>query len=240
VIQKVLSVSWACLDKNKVDFREKNWRHPVPKSQKLSKKEMQKIAQLFGETINHLSEFEYDRKLLKMISDNSFLLYSVPKEDIEKRDVSNLQSFLSRITRNEKLTLAVQGKLCISTYGYESDKREIYQIKEVKRWAKKARNRICDWYLCTNVEPRLSSLIWIVTSTCRTTSQLKEKPDGTMGYLIKYQSSELARFVEECSEGLNMASEKWGWSDKYVYEISKKIHHELFPDVPYPEYDSGD
>ena len=226
---------WSRLDKNNVDFQEGSWRHPVPKSQKLCNEHKKEIEALFGNNEDHLSDFEQDINLLKSISDDSFIQYSIPKEDIEKRDISKIESFIERITRNEKLTLAVQGRLYISTYGYEDDHREVYQIEEVRRWAKKARKGIKEWYLCAGNEPRLSTLLWIAHCTCNIKAILDEKPNGTTGYIIEEELKELGEFLKECYQGLNEATDKWGWSEKYNYEISKAMSNELFHDVPYPK-----
>jgi hypothetical protein len=226
---------WECLDKNKVDFLDDGWRHPIPKSQILSKENLNKIKGLFGEIKDHLSDFEQDYELLKLITDDSFIQYSIPKEDIESRNIKNLKSFLEKITRNEKLTLAVQGKLYICTYGYENDSREVHQIKPVRRWATKARKKIKEWYLCTSDERRTSTLLWLAACTCNIKSKLVEKPDGPSGYLIEGDPKELCDFLIECFAGLNEATEKWGWSKEYQYGISKKMHDELFPEIPYPE-----
>jgi hypothetical protein len=224
---------WTCLDKNKVDFREGSWRHPVPKSQKLCKKHKKTIEALFGNIEDHLSDFEQDINLLRLINDRSFIQYSIPKEDIEKLDISNIKSFIERITRNEKLTLAVQGKLYISTYGYEDDHREVHQIKEVRRWAKIARKKIREWYLCAGSGTRFSTLVWMATCTCSIKASLTEKPDGKTGYLIVGETKELLEFLKECFQGLNEATDKWGWSEKYNHEISKAMSDELFPGIPY-------
>lgn len=225
---------WACLDKNKVDFRDGSWRHPVPKSQKLSKEHVETIRALFGNTEDHMTDFEQDINFLKSISDDSFIQYSIPKEDIENCVVNKLRSFIGKITRNEQLTLAVQGKLYISTYGYEHDSREVHQIKEVQHWTKKARKEINEWYLCAGNEPRFSTLLWIATCTCGTKAELIEKPDGTMGYLVESEIETLLEFLNECFIGLNEATDKWGWSEKYNSEISTKIRNELFPNIPHP------
>lgn len=224
---------WTCLDKSKVDFGGKSWRHPVPKCQKLCKKYLSEIKHYFGEIRDHVSDFEQDYELLKMISNGSFIQYGVPKEDIENRDLKNLKSFLNRITQNEKLTIAVQGKLYISTYGYENDSREVHQIKDVRRWAKKARKKIKEWYLCAGDEPRLSTLLWMAVCTCKNKAKLKKRSDGRIGYLVECDVKELSEFLDECYHGLNEASEKWGWNPEYNSEISKKMALELFPDITY-------
>lgn len=219
---------WACLDKNMVDFRDESWRHPIPKSQKLCTKSIEKIKLLFGETEDHISTFEQDQIMLQMITDDSFIQYSVPKEDIEGQNIKKLKSFLERITRNERLTRAVQGKLYISTYGYESDTREIHQIREVKRWAKKARTTIKEWYLCANDTSRASTLLWVAACTCGNSSKLITKPDGKKVYRIESDVEKLVEFMVECFAGLNEATDKWGWSKKYNREISNKIQNEIF------------
>lgn len=226
---------WSCLDKNKVDFREGSWRHPVPKSQILCKKHKKTIEALFGNIEDHLSDFEQDINLLRLISDRSFIQYSIPKEGIEKRNINNLKSFIERITRNEKLTLAVQAKLYISTYGYEYDHREVYQIKEVRRWARKARQKIREWYLCAGTGLKFSTLAWMAFCTCNIKATLTEEPDGKTGYQIEYETKEFGEFMMECFQGLNEATDKWGWSKKHNYEISRAISNELFPDCTYPK-----
>jgi Domain of unknown function (DUF4365) len=132
---------WAVLEKEHVDFRESGWRYPIPKSRKLCKESIGELSKLFGNIEDHVTDFEQDLNLLKLISETSFIQYNVPREDIEKRNLNNLKSFLDRITRSEKLTLAVQGKLYVATYGYENDSREVHQIREVRRWATKARKK---------------------------------------------------------------------------------------------------
>lgn len=225
---------WALLDRSKVELQDHSWRHPVPKSQKLCRTQMGKIEPIFGEVEDHVFEHEQDMKLVRLASEGSLFQYSIPRSDIEDKNISNLRAFLNRLTRTEQLVLSVDGKLCISVAGYENDERELFEIREVRRWAKKARKKISEWYLCTNEHPRLSTLKWIALCTCKNTYEWKTKPDGSLGYLIMFDSEELSEFVEECYEGLNIAAAKWGWSEDYIYKKSKAIFDELVQDTDYP------
>jgi hypothetical protein len=223
---------WSLLEKEKVDYSETGWRHPIPKEKKLCKNSMNEIQALFGAIENHVSEFEQDQEMLSKIEEDSFIQYSVPRKDIESLNTSNLKKFIARITRNEKLTLAVQGKLYIATYGYEYDPREVFQIPEIRRWALAARKEIKEWYLCAG-EERYSTLMWIATCTCATNTKHFKRRGGRI--LVETSPQKAIRFVMECFDGLNIATEKWGWSTKYNHEISKKIQKEIFPDIPMPE-----
>jgi len=229
---------WALLKKEEVEFKGDSWRFPIPKSEVLDKSSASKFRQLFGDSIDHLAEFEEDQELLNLAESSSFIQYSVPREDIEAKNISNLKSFLNRITRNEKLTLEVQGKLYIGTYGYENDSREVFQIKDVRKWAKKARKKINCWYLCASGGDIPSTLSWMAACTTNIESELIVQPSGRTGYQIEGMPKEWSEFVTECFHGLNIASDKWGWPTRLNYNISKLIQKELFPDIPFPELES--
>jgi len=229
---------WAALNKDEVDFQENGWRHAVPKSQTLTVESLKNIEELFGGITDHLTDFEQDQQFLRTLSqlpEDAFIQYSVPREDVEGVNIGPLQSFIRRISRNEKLTLAAQGKLYICTYGYEADTREVFHIPAVRAWAAKARREIGEWYLCAHDSHYPSTLKWIASSTIKDIkAKLTRRRDGRLGYNISSDSRELSEFMGECFAGLNEASEKWGWPTKYNYEISKKISKELLPAFPFP------
>jgi hypothetical protein len=230
---------WAELKKEEVDFKGETWRYPIPKSEILAKKSFNKIRKVFGSSEDHIAEFEEDNEFMNLAESSSFIQYSVPREDIESRNIKNLKSFLSRITRNKKLTLAVQGKLYICTYGYEGDDREVFQIKDVRKWAKKARKKIDYWYLCASGGDIPSTISWMAACTTNIEAEFIVQPNGRPGYQIEGMPKEWSEFMMECFNGLNEASDKWGWPTRLNYEISQLIQKELFPDIPFPELEEN-
>lgn len=170
--------------------------------------------------------------MLSHIDEDSFIQYSITRNDIESLNIANLKKFISRITRNEKLTLAVQGKLYIATYGYEHDSREVHQIPEIQRWATVAREEVREWYLCAGVEG-FSTLKWIATCTYALSLKPFKRQGGRVW--VETDPEQIFQFMLECLAGLNIATDKWGWSAKYNYEISRKIQIEIFPNISVPE-----
>jgi len=65
-------------------------------------------------------------------------------------------------------------------------------------------------------------------------------PNGRVGYLIENGPEEILEFLEECYVGLNEATEKWGWTKKFNYEISRQLSQIFFPDFKYPDFNSPD
>ncbi|WP_232199155.1 DUF4365 domain-containing protein [Thioalkalivibrio sp. ALgr1] len=228
---------WAQLDIEEVDYRGETWRFPIPKSQRLSKESIPQIEKILGIPEDYVTEFEEDEQFLSLIGSDTYVQYAVPRHDIESLKTDKLKTFLKRITRNEKLTRAVQGRLYICTYGYEHDSREVFEIKDVRKWAKKARRKIHCWYLCANDRSIPSTLIWVAASSCRVDAKLDRRSDGSRGFRLSGISEEWTEFLEECFHGLNKDSEKWGWSTQMNKEISELISKELCPSMPEPESD---
>lgn len=221
---------WEHLRSEKIEITGETWRLAIPKSNIFSPGSREMLAPLFGESRDHAALLEADASLAETISKNTLVLYSVTREDIENNSIQNLQGYIRRLTESEFLARTVQGKLCVAVSGYESDDREVYQVREVRRWAKKARRKISEWYLCTNSDPRFSTLTWLAACTCHVRAELKHKPTGELAYRIEFDREELGVFIEECFDGLNDATTKWGWSDEVNEAISKEITRELLPD----------
>jgi len=228
---------WAVLDKDKIDYQENGWRFPIPKQQVLGLDSKATIEALFGLPEDHVSEFEAEHEMLSDIGEDYFIHYSVPRFAIEQGDISQLKKFVDRLANSERLALAVQGKIYLATQGYEFDSREVYRIEEVRAWAKKARANIDSWYLFAKAKKWMpSTLLWIATCTCGITSaKFKVGPKGRPGYHIQGDPDEYLAFRKQCFQGLNQDTEKWGWSLEYNYKVSKAIHLDLFPQIPFPK-----
>lgn len=227
---------WAALEKEKIDFQESGWRYPIPKSQVLDIGSLKSIEGLFAEAKDHVSEFETEHQMLGDIGDGYFIHYSIPRSAIESQDVTQLKKFIERISNSERLALSVQGKIYLATYGYEADSREVYEIDAIRKWALRARAEIRSWYLFAKTQDWMpSTLLWIAASTCHIhSSKFKFQKNRRPGYQLKGNPEELLNFLQECYIGLNADSDKWGWSTQYNYKVSKAIHNEIFPKLPFP------
>ena len=57
-----------------------------------------------------------------------------------------LSEFIEKITANESLERAVQGKVALSIHGYDFDARELFEIKDVRRWFRVFRDLGLPWF----------------------------------------------------------------------------------------------
>lgn len=225
---------WANLDTEKVDYRGGSWRHPIPKRQRLNIQAREPITELFGKIVNHIEDFQKDLDFLKSIDDTSFIQYSIPKTEIETLNFEKLKSFINRVTRNEKLTLAVQGKLYIATYGYERDSREVYQIPAIREWVQEATKHFNEWYLCAENNAGESTIAWLLACLSPSKASVTSKQNISKHNLIEGDFDVHMTFMHDCFEGLNEAADRWGWTDRYIREVSFKIAKEVFPGADLP------
>jgi hypothetical protein len=219
------------LNRELVVLAKTRWSHPIPKNQTMSIEFKANIAQLFGGAVDHLPSLQEDRELRDFIESASVIQYSVPLERILRRDVSPLKEFFHRLTQSEAVARSVQGKLLVTVAGYEDDGRELYQIRDVRKWAKKARRKISDWYLCATDSSKHRTLTWFAASTCQIQTSVEERENAPNKVEIEFNSYELSGFVSELFEGLNEAASRWHWSDAYNRHISDMIALELVPDA---------
>ncbi len=102
-----------------------------------------------------------------MFDDVDLLHYAVSHEEIINNDISGVKDFFKRLSINDTLFRNSQGKVEISIDGYNNDKRELYEIKEVRRWFSKANKKITQWFFFLNTKPPSVGLIIFLVCNCR-------------------------------------------------------------------------
>jgi len=87
-----------------------------------------------------------------MLSEFDFIHYAVAREDIESGDITHVTRFFQKIESSDALCRKFQGRIELSIAGYDTDRRELWEIREVRKWFKKVDSKINWLYFC-NVTP---------------------------------------------------------------------------------------
>ena len=77
----------------------------------------------------------------KTLDNFDFIYYAIDRDDIESRNTKPIAEFFKRISVNDNLCRKFQGKVEIMVSGYNEDSRELWEIKEVRKWFKKAADK---------------------------------------------------------------------------------------------------
>lgn len=199
---------WESFTIEKTEKTKKNWKINIPKRNKLSIHSKPDLINLVGEPVDFTAEAEEHWEMIKDLKEADFVHYSVPKEDIESGNTKPLSEFFKRILSNDELSINLQGKIEVSVDGYTFDTRELWEIRDVRRWAKKAEPKIKYWFFfCANPDNN-STLTWLLT--CLTNVISVEHDQTNQNKLkIEYETKPLADVLKRNFHYLNKLTEKY-------------------------------
>lgn len=86
--------------------------------------------------------------------ENNFdlIILGVDRQEVESNDISNIDKiFTDILKRNNDEVRHLKGRFTLLLSGYNKDKRELFQIKEFRKWAEKLlfNNPECIYYFDT-------------------------------------------------------------------------------------------
>lgn len=209
---------WEHFTIERTEKTDKNWKINIPKRNKLSAQSKEAFLGLVGDPVDFSDTASEHWKMIEALKAADYVHYSVPKADIESGNIKPLSEFFSRILSNDDLSISLQGKVVVSVDGYFFDKRELWQIREVRRWAKKAEPKIKYWFFfCANPEKN-DTLTWLLT--CLTNIISVEVDKSNNKTRIEYEKKPLAEVIRRNFLYLNELTERYELSIEENKRIS--------------------
>jgi hypothetical protein len=199
---------WTHFSIEKTEKTKDNWKINIPRRNKLSLKSRNSLLELVGDPVDYSDTAEDHWEMIKALKATEYVHYAIPREDIEAGNVKPLSEFFDRILSNDEAAINLQGKVEVSVDGYTFDKRELWEIRDVKRWAKKAEPKIKYWfYFCAN--PRNNStLTWLLTCLTNVIS-VNADPENKRKLQIEYETRPLADIIKRNFLYLNELTERF-------------------------------
>jgi len=158
---------WGAFDINNTEEHGKNWRMPIPQSQKLTPDAKPFLKRLAGEEKDYRDALDWYWKLNGLLGENSNQLACViSRDEIESQDFSGAIGFFNRILVNSSLARKRQGTVEISIYGYDLDPRELFEISEVRYYLQALEPRIKHWFFFLSSAPTSHSLKLLMSCVC--------------------------------------------------------------------------
>ncbi|MBD9361660.1 DUF4365 domain-containing protein [Methylomonas fluvii] len=192
----------------KTEKTDKNWKINIPRRNKFSSHSKDALLELVGDPVDFLGKASEHWEMIKALKVADYVHYSVSRKDIESLNVKPLAEFIKRILSNDELSIRLQGKIVVSVEGYFFDKRELWEIREVRRWAKKAEPKIKYWFFfCANPENN-TTLTWLLTCLTNVISVEVDKTNKNK-LKIEYETKPLAEIIMLNFLHLNELTEKY-------------------------------
>lgn len=172
------------------------------------------------------------------------IFYAIDRDDIKKCNSQYFLQFIERLCVNDNLCRKVQGKLEIMIDGYNHDKRELYEIPEIRKWFKKVdKSNIAWFYFCNTISPSFGLTVYFM---CMSNAKIINTQERLTGYQVvdtmKAKGSHpkirvtfnpklyIATLNNNCLR-LNEMTEKLGLPEEKNKQISREVTEHLFQDI---------
>ena len=128
------TIIWELFDAIKTDKSSNSWKMTIPKNKIFNSKSKVELMKYVGPITDYTAQLEEEWKINKLLKENNRILFTVPREEIYKNNYQFLLDGLKRVQATTDLILHLKNKVDISFDDYEFDKRELFEIPEVKNW----------------------------------------------------------------------------------------------------------
>jgi len=216
------SAYWTLCDAHKTVRAGDNWKLTIPSSQKLTADSKQTLLKYVSPVTDYVSQLDDYWKMNKLFLDTEHVLFMVAKDDIIKNSYSYLIDVFKRLEETPELILHLKNKVDISIHGYDDDPRELFEIKEVMRWAKKIFPKISGLAYFLNKDIGVAQFLKVA---CMANVQFKViKKDFTANKnYIEYETESLIKFVNKVFKNLNDFQDKHNLSHETNKALSDQI-----------------
>jgi hypothetical protein len=211
---------WEVFDGAKTEQSGDNWKMTIPRMHQLNVNSKKELLKFVGPITDYVSQLENEWKLNQLLTTGSKrIIFRIPREEITNKRFDFITSALRRIQATPDLILSLKGKVDISFDNYDDDKRELFEIQEVKDW-------IIELYSLSNCWPYLMALdqasaFLKLAFYCFVPFIEKRIVDGR--FQLEYETKNSSLFLWNLFEKLNDYCKQNGLSEETNKEISEKI-----------------
>lgn len=124
---------WVRFRPEETEPTEVGWKITLPFENILSTAQ-NALQRIVGPIRDGISELESYWKVNKMISDTSVIYYVLDRLDVYTRETALPRAFFDRLRATKQIASECQGKVELMFSGYDKDKRELFEIPEVRTY----------------------------------------------------------------------------------------------------------
>lgn len=210
---------WVRFDiNNTMAYDENKWWIEIPIENQLSTNFKQEILKLVE--INNYEEKVKESWIVDELLNNIDKTYiSISKKNVEKKDFSEIQNFISKCSKNKDLLLKSYSCLDIFFDEYSSRKEEITEIPEIMEWFKLSIEKKIPWFYFLNLSQRNNTFNLLLHAYCKHTFVKKHNKQ----IIYNYDNDDISQFLELNFINLNIFLENHNIEKEMSQKITKDI-----------------
>ncbi len=205
-----------------------SWTITVPQNQLIEYSSKEKLKGIVGPTTDYVSQFDNYWELNKRMQESGIFLIAIDKSEIVSLETEPIESLFQRFESNKELLISLRGKVNFLIFGYDDDKRELFQIPEVRVWAKFIIPRVKYWAYFLDMDGEFNGMKTL--HICGHKINNLNKMSDSQGHSIEVDVEETLEFMQNLFGWLNELCDKHGISDEANIEQSGKLMRLLFGD----------
>lgn len=212
-------IFWELFDSNKIDKAPNSWKLTIPKNKILNIKSKIKLLKCVGPITDYTSQLENKWKIDKLLKKHNRIIFTVTEDEIKADNYYFLIDALDRIQETGELMIHLKNKVDISFDDYDFDKRELFEIPEVKNW-------VINLFKKSNCWPYLmamddSSSFMKIALYCHLPDYNKTESNGR--FTLEYDPKKALEFVKLVFDKLNQFCEEKNIDMEINRQITDKI-----------------
>jgi hypothetical protein len=212
---------WTQFDVRRTERARSGWKITVAKNSILSEASKAELLAMVGPAVDHHDAIRAHWALNETLQKADFVLYAVPRDNIETGNVGPVAGFIERIIHNDTLCRKLQGRIIIEIDGYNEDPREIFEIPEVVQWYEKADPVFKYWFYFLSPEfpsTEFPSLLTYWTCMC-SGKRMNRKPKRNWAW-VEMDADRMLSVLERNLMRLNELTDRLGLSEEQNRRIS--------------------
>jgi len=202
---------------------ENGWKITIPFENDF-RKSKPKLLSILPESKDNLSALETYWALNNLLTDSGHILFVVTPEEIVSGDTSRVRQFFDRLSASKELAHNCMNKVELSFYGYDFDRRELFEIEEVRRYISQLNDALPELLFFIKTENPGHTLRLFVACLCGGTIVGPRATQIGTQHKVEFDTKLIRRFLDGKWPGLNAMTH---WLDM-TEEENKKITYAVF------------
>lgn len=200
-----------------VTLNASSWTMPIPKNQQIKVDQKDELLKYVSKNVDYVAQLEEYWKGNRTLSESGRIFIFAGREDIHNMNYQPLIELISRICSNKLHFQQFRENLEIGIHGYDKDKRELFEIPEVKNWITEIFTNVpgLSYFLANDEFGQFLKLFLFSTITLVNT----DKGRGKDKIWVEFDSNDLEKVFDILFSDLNDFTEAF----KLPVEINKQI-----------------
>jgi hypothetical protein len=210
---------WERFEAEKVQVTDAGWILTIPYTNKLSSSKAA-LQSLVPGVVDVLADLQKYWRFNNLLADFAVIVLLADRAEVNARNIAWITSFFNRLRATKELAYDCQGKIEIGFYGYDDDKRELFEVDEVREYVRLLDQALPDlFFFARSDEHSVTLRLFLFCLMDVGWDGERSTPGNPQKVMVDLEH--LPEFLEHHFQGLNMITDWLGLTDEENERIGR-------------------